>query len=195
MLASGLRWVETARVKEEELPQGLLWAGEVGRALIPGLRRLSPRPREEGLTTSHRIPINPLITLFAGEGETAGTPTGAWLAVKPTLCGGVKGRLQRASSQTEAEADSLFLLSFPCFPALHIFLKQSHHYGCLGETEGCVHIAICKMDNQQAATIEHRDSAPCYVAAWMGGGFGGERIHVYVWLSPLAVHLKLSEQC
>ena len=26
----------------------------------------------------------------------------------------------------------------------------------------------------------------------MGGEFGGEWIHVYVWLSPFAVHLKLS---
>ena len=26
-------------------------------------------------------------------------------------------------------------------------------------------------------------SAPCYLAAWMGGEFGGEWIHVYVWLS------------
>ena len=30
-----------------------------------------------------------------------------------------------------------------------------------------------------------------YVPAWMGGGFGGEWIHVHVWLSPFAVHLKL----
>ena len=35
------------------------------------------------------------------------------------------------------------------------------------------------------------NSAQCYVAAWMGGDFGGEWIHVYVWLSPLTVHLKL----
>ena len=28
------------------------------------------------------------------------------------------------------------------------------------------------------------------VAAWMGGEFGGEWIHVYVWLSPLAVYLN-----
>ena len=27
------------------------------------------------------------------------------------------------------------------------------------------------------------NSAQCYVAAWMGGDFGGEGIHVYVWLS------------
>ena len=36
------------------------------------------------------------------------------------------------------------------------------------------------------------NAAYCYVAAWMGGEFGGEWIHVYVWLSPFAVHLKLS---
>ena len=38
------------------------------------------------------------------------------------------------------------------------------------------------------------NSAQCYVAAWMGGEFGGEWIHVYVWLSPFAVQLKLSQQ-
>jgi len=35
-------------------------------------------------------------------------------------------------------------------------------------------------------------SAQCYVAVWMGGEFGRERIRIYVWLSPLAIHLKLS---
>ena len=34
-----------------------------------------------------------------------------------------------------------------------------------------------------------RNSAQCYMAAWMGGEFGREWIHVYVWLSS---HLKLS---
>ena len=37
------------------------------------------------------------------------------------------------------------------------------------------------------------NSAQCYVAAWTGGEFGGEWIHVHVWLSPFAVHLKLSQ--
>ena len=37
------------------------------------------------------------------------------------------------------------------------------------------------------------NSAQCYVAAWMGGEFGREWIHVYVWLSPFAVHPKLSQ--
>ena len=27
------------------------------------------------------------------------------------------------------------------------------------------------------------NSAECYVAAWMGGEFGGEWIHGYIWLS------------
>ena len=35
-------------------------------------------------------------------------------------------------------------------------------------------------------------SAQCYVAAWTRGKFG-EWIHVYVWLSPFDVHLKLSQ--
>ena len=39
------------------------------------------------------------------------------------------------------------------------------------------------------------NSARCYVTAWMGGEFGGEWVHVYVWLSPFAVHLKLSQSC
>ena len=39
------------------------------------------------------------------------------------------------------------------------------------------------------------NSAQCYVAAWMGREFGEEWIHVYVCLSPFAVHLKLSQHC
>ena len=31
----------------------------------------------------------------------------------------------------------------------------------------------------------YMDSAQCYVAAWMGGEFGGEWILVYIWLSSL----------
>ena len=33
------------------------------------------------------------------------------------------------------------------------------------------------------------NSAQCYVAAWMGGEFGGDWIHVYVWLSIFTVDL------
>ena len=31
------------------------------------------------------------------------------------------------------------------------------------------------------------NSTPCYVAAWMGGEFGGEWIQVHIWVSLLAV--------
>ena len=48
------------------------------------------------------------------------------------------------------------------------------------------------MDNQQRPA---GSSAQCYMAAWMGGGSGGEWIHVYAWLSPFTVHLKLSPRC
>ena len=37
------------------------------------------------------------------------------------------------------------------------------------------------------------NSAQRHEAAWMGGEFGGEWVHVYGWLSPFAVHLKLSQ--
>ena len=36
------------------------------------------------------------------------------------------------------------------------------------------------------------NSAQCCVAAWMGGEFGEEWIHAYIWLSSFAVHLKQS---
>ena len=38
-----------------------------------------------------------------------------------------------------------------------------------------VHIAIFKMDNQEGPT---GNAAQCYVAAWMGGEFVGEWIHI-----------------
>ena len=39
------------------------------------------------------------------------------------------------------------------------------------------------------------NSAQCHMAAWMGGEFGGERIHMYVWLSLVAVPLNISQHC
>ena len=39
------------------------------------------------------------------------------------------------------------------------------------------------------------NSAQSYVAGWMGEESGKEWIHVYVWLSHFAVHLKLSQHC
>ena len=39
------------------------------------------------------------------------------------------------------------------------------------------------------------NSAQCLVAACMGGEFWEEWIRVCVWLSPFAIHLKLSQHC
>ena len=36
------------------------------------------------------------------------------------------------------------------------------------------------------------NSTQCYVPAWMGEGFRGEGVHVYLWLNPFTIHLKLS---
>uniref|UniRef100_A0A8C2RMS0 Synaptotagmin-12 n=1 Tax=Capra hircus TaxID=9925 RepID=A0A8C2RMS0_CAPHI len=49
------------------------------------------------------------------------------------------------------------------------------------------------MDNKQG--LSTWNSAQCDVAAWIGQRFGGEWIHVYGWLSPLIVHLNLSQHC
>ena len=39
------------------------------------------------------------------------------------------------------------------------------------------------------------NSAPSYVAAWMGGEFAGEWLPACVWPSLFTVHLKLSQRC
>ena len=36
------------------------------------------------------------------------------------------------------------------------------------------------------------NSVQCYVAAWMGVEFGGEWIHVYVWLSPFTLYYNIA---
>ena len=54
---------------------------------------------------------------------------------------------------------------------------------------------LFKMDNQQGPTYSTWNSAQCHVAAWKDGEFGREWIHVYEWLSPFTVHLKLSQHC
>ena len=51
------------------------------------------------------------------------------------------------------------------------------------------------MDNQQGPPVRHMELCSGLRGSWMGGEFGGARIHVYVWLRPLAVHLKLAQHC
>ena len=40
-----------------------------------------------------------------------------------------------------------------------------------------------------------RETVQCCMAAWVGGEFGGEWVHVYVWLRPFTVHLKPPQHC
>ena len=48
------------------------------------------------------------------------------------------------------------------------------------------------MDSQQGPTISTGNSAQYYVAAGLGGEFGG---YMFMWLSSPDVHLKLSQHC
>ena len=82
---------------------------------------------------------------------------------------------------------------------LHRLRKRT--YGCQGE--GTVRefgmdmytLPYSKWITNKDLLYSTWNSAQCYVAAWMGGGFGGEWIHIGVWLTPFAVHLKLPQHC
>ena len=51
-----------------------------------------------------------------------------------------------------------------------------------------------KRKSSKALLFGTGGSAQCFLAAWTGGEIGGEGTHVCVWLSPFAVHQKLSQQ-
>ena len=69
---------------------------------------------------------------------------------------------------------------------MNLLIKQKHThrlreqtYSCWGQDsyrvwDGHVHTAMFKMDNQQGPMYSTGNSAQYYVAAWMGGEFGGE---------------------
>ena len=48
------------------------------------------------------------------------------------------------------------------------------------------------MDNQQGPTVQHMELCSMSCGSLDGRGAW---IHVYVWLSPLDIHLKLSQHC
>ena len=58
-----------------------------------------------------------------------------------------------------------------------------------------VHTAIFKIYNQQGSTAEHREPCSVLCGSLYGRGVWGGWIHIYVWLSPFAVHLKWSQYC
>ena len=85
--------------------------------------------------------------------------------------------LQHASSQDPMDCS---------MPAILVQFKgKGWGKGQLESLEStCTH-AIFKMDKQQGLLYSTGTSVQYYVATWMEGKFGGEWIHVYVWLSPL----------
>ena len=64
-----------------------------------------------------------------------------------------------------------------------------------GVWDGHVHTAVFKMDNQQGPPIAQGTRLNVMWQPGWEGEFGGEWIHVHGWLSPFAVHLKLSQHC
>ena len=97
--------------------------------------------------------------------------------------------------------------------SLHAFRKRTLH--------GQVHAAVFKMDNQQGTIAQYMLNVMWQLGLWVEGGVQGRMkhesiscsvvsdslqphglsparspgegwIHVYVWLSPFTVHLKLS---
>ena len=67
-----------------------------------------------------------------------------------------------------------------------------------GVWDGRVHTAIFKMDNQQGPAVWHREFCSMLCGSLDGKrvmGVGGGWIYVDGWLSPFAVHLKLSQHC
>ena len=71
--------------------------------------------------------------------------------------------------------------NYPTPQSTHKKTKTSHRYTLL----------YLKWITNKALLYSPGNSAQCYIATWMGGEFGGEWMHVHVWLSPCAVHLKL----
>ena len=61
-----------------------------------------------------------------------------------------------------------------------------------GVWDGHGHTAVFNMENQQGPAGQHRELCSVSRGSLDGGEFGGEGIHVHVWLSLFAVQLKLS---
>ena len=62
-----------------------------------------------------------------------------------------------------------------------------------GVWDGHAHTAISKMGHQLGPATQQRALCSMLCGGLDGGGVWGERVHVYVWLSPYAAHLKLSQ--
>ena len=62
-----------------------------------------------------------------------------------------------------------------------------------GAWDRLVHTAIFKMGNQLGPIVHPMELYSMLCGSLDGMGVWGEWIHVYVWLTPFAAHLKLSQ--
>ena len=89
---------------------------------------------------------------------------------------------------------------------MNVLTKQMHKfreltYGC--QREGIVRefgkvgytLLDLKWVTSKDPLCNPASSAQCYVPACRGGKFAGEQTHVYVWLSPFTICLKLPQPC
>ena len=79
---------------------------------------------------------------------------------------------------------------------MNLLTKQKETHRLRERTYGCLYTLLyLKWITNKDLLFNTWNSAKCYGTVWMGAGFGGEWIHVHVWLSHFAVHLKLSQHC
>ena len=71
----------------------------------------------------------------------------------------------------------------------HNLTFKSHFVRLREQTNGCLH--KFKMDNQ-GPTVQHMELCSILCGSLDGREFGGEWLHVYIWMSSFTVHLKLS---
>ena len=79
--------------------------------------------------------------------------------------------------------------------SLHKLRKQTHGYWAEGIVKefGKVMYTLLYLKWITNKDLLYRiwNSTQGYEPAWMGGGLGGEWIHIFVWQSPFPIHLKL----
>ena len=84
---------------------------------------------------------------------------------------------------------------------IHTFREQIYGYRVGRRGEGtvrefgmdCIH--CCILNGEPTRTYRKRRELCSLSGSLDGRGVGGEWIRVCVWLSPYAVHLKLSQHC
>ena len=112
------------------------------------------------------------------------------------------------SQQRDTSYDIPYIRNLKEIMQMNLFTKQKETHRLRKWTSGCQGEGTVRDFGKVKYTllylkwITNKDllystwnSAQYSVPAWMSRGFEGEQIHVYVWLSPFTVHMKLSQLC